>query len=161
MKKFYAVKKGIKPGIYETWDECKSQINGFKGAEYKSFPSLTEARCYMGDETEQISEFPDMMGYDAIAYTDGSYNLKTGISGYGFVVFVNNGERILKVESSGIEESPDANQMRNIAGEILAAKEVVKLAKSYGAKKVLIRHDYIGVAAWPNGDWCCGNVFSF
>lgn len=36
-KKIYAVKKGRKTGIFDSWLECESQISGFKGAEYKSF----------------------------------------------------------------------------------------------------------------------------
>ena len=28
-KKFYAVKIGKNPGIYETWEECQNQISGF------------------------------------------------------------------------------------------------------------------------------------
>ena len=30
--KYYAVKNGKVPGIYNTWDECKENIHGFKGA---------------------------------------------------------------------------------------------------------------------------------
>jgi ribonuclease HI len=41
--KFYVVWKGIKPGIYNTWQECSAQITGFTGALYKSFPSIEEA----------------------------------------------------------------------------------------------------------------------
>ncbi|MFC1731198.1 viroplasmin family protein [candidate division KSB1 bacterium] len=37
-KKFYVVWKGLKPGIYESWDDCQAQIKGFTGAIYKSFP---------------------------------------------------------------------------------------------------------------------------
>ena len=36
--KFYAVKVGRVPGIYMTWEECKSQVDGVK-AIYKSFGS--------------------------------------------------------------------------------------------------------------------------
>jgi hypothetical protein len=30
--KFYAVKKGKVPGIYTSWDACKSMVHGFPGA---------------------------------------------------------------------------------------------------------------------------------
>ncbi len=43
-KKFYVVWKGKKPGIYESWDDCKAQIEGFKGAQYKSFQEFAEAK---------------------------------------------------------------------------------------------------------------------
>ena len=35
--KYYAVRKGRNTGIYRTWDECKSQVFQYAGAEYKSF----------------------------------------------------------------------------------------------------------------------------
>ena len=28
--KFYAVKKGKIPGIYNSWDDCKKMVDGFK-----------------------------------------------------------------------------------------------------------------------------------
>ena len=43
-KKFYVVWKGKKSGIYESWEDCKSQIEGFKGAQYKSFSTFPEAK---------------------------------------------------------------------------------------------------------------------
>jgi ribonuclease HI len=42
-KKFYVVWKGKNPGVYESWDECKKQIENFTGALYKSFESETNA----------------------------------------------------------------------------------------------------------------------
>jgi ribonuclease HI len=43
-KKWYVVWRGIKTGIFETWDECKAQVHGVEGAQYKSFESLKEAK---------------------------------------------------------------------------------------------------------------------
>jgi ribonuclease HI len=43
-KKFYVVWKGLKPGIYQSWDDCQVQIEGFKGAQYKSYPSIASAK---------------------------------------------------------------------------------------------------------------------
>jgi ribonuclease HI len=42
-KKWYVVWKGIEPGVYETWPECKQQIDGFEGARYKSFETQIQA----------------------------------------------------------------------------------------------------------------------
>lgn len=42
-QKFYVVWKGLKPGVYKTWEECKQQINAFEGARYKSYASEGEA----------------------------------------------------------------------------------------------------------------------
>jgi ribonuclease HI len=42
--KFYVVWKGKKPGIYDSWKECKAAITGYAGAEYKSFESFDIAK---------------------------------------------------------------------------------------------------------------------
>ncbi|TMU55230.1 viroplasmin family protein [Flagellimonas algicola] len=52
-KKFYVVWKGKRPGIFESWDDCKAQITGFKGAQYKSFSTFDEAKkAYNGNYLE-------------------------------------------------------------------------------------------------------------
>ena len=43
-RKFYVVWKGHKTGVFKTWNECKKHIDGFAGAEYKSFLSEDEAK---------------------------------------------------------------------------------------------------------------------
>jgi len=43
-EKFYVVWKGKRPGVFTTWDDCKAAITGYKGAQYKSFPSFAEAK---------------------------------------------------------------------------------------------------------------------
>ena len=45
--KYYAVAKGRKTGIYTTWGDCESQVKGFSGAVYKSFPTEIEAKRFM------------------------------------------------------------------------------------------------------------------
>jgi ribonuclease HI len=47
-KQYYAVRSGREPGIYRTWAECKSQVDGYAKAQYKGFTSLEEAEAYMG-----------------------------------------------------------------------------------------------------------------
>ncbi|AZQ59921.1 ribonuclease H [Maribacter sp. MJ134] len=42
--KFYVVWKGKQPGIHKTWAACKKAIEGYKGAEYKSFESFAMAQ---------------------------------------------------------------------------------------------------------------------
>ena len=43
MTKIYVVWEGRNPGIYDTWEECKAQVDGYKGAKFKSFKKLEEA----------------------------------------------------------------------------------------------------------------------
>lgn len=42
-RKYYVVWEGKSPGIYESWNECKSQVEGYAGAKYKAFGTRTEA----------------------------------------------------------------------------------------------------------------------
>lgn len=51
-QKFYTVWKGKRPGVYTKWDECKTQVEGFEGAKYKSFPSRAEAEKALTDGHE-------------------------------------------------------------------------------------------------------------
>lgn len=43
-KKYYVVWKGVKPGIYNTWDDCLKQVSAFPAAQYKAFESMQEAQ---------------------------------------------------------------------------------------------------------------------
>lgn len=76
-KKFYAVKKGVKPGIYTTWGECQENVNGFPGAVFRGFATKREAEDFIGihsteDNSEEIPRIYSES--EAIAYVDGSYD---------------------------------------------------------------------------------------
>ena len=83
--KYYAVRKGIKPGIYKDWNTCKAMVTGFSGAQYKSFTTLQEAEAYIKEdaETAQAGKEPEVY-----AFVDGSFNQKTHVyrqrCGHGF-----------------------------------------------------------------------------
>ena len=48
-KKFYVVKNGKVPGIYDNWPDCQAQVNGFSGAIYKSFSTIEDAEAFLND----------------------------------------------------------------------------------------------------------------
>ncbi|KAM9435932.1 ribonuclease H1 isoform 2-T2 [Clarias gariepinus] len=48
---FYAVRKGHRPGVYQTWDECKFQVDRFPDARYKKFASEAEAWAFVQNKT--------------------------------------------------------------------------------------------------------------
>jgi len=48
-KKFYVVWVGAKPGVYDTWSDCKANIFGFEGAKYKSFSNRQSAESAFKD----------------------------------------------------------------------------------------------------------------
>jgi ribonuclease HI len=41
--KYYVVWNGVKPGIYNTWEDCQRQITGFEKARYKSYDNYESA----------------------------------------------------------------------------------------------------------------------
>ena len=132
MSKIYAVRKGKIPGLYNTWDECKAQVDGFSGAEYKSFKDENEAKIYLGIASRANN------GYEI--YVDGSYNVDSGEYGAGLVI-VKNGEVLSTVSELGIDK--EAAKMRNVAGEILAATIAMQYCKEDNIENVKIYHDYI------------------
>ena len=55
--KYYVVWKGLNPGVYDNWAECKAQVEGQDGAKHKSFETEEEA-------TKAFNE-----GYEPVSYT--------------------------------------------------------------------------------------------
>ena len=49
-KKFYAVRKGAKPGLYTTWKECEAVVKYFSGAEFKGFQVYSDAVRYLEEQ---------------------------------------------------------------------------------------------------------------
>ncbi len=54
-KKYYVVWKGKRTGVFESWDEVKSIIQGVSGAKYKSFPSRQLAESAYKDPSSVVS----------------------------------------------------------------------------------------------------------
>lgn len=166
-KKYYAVKKGLTPGIYTSWADCQVQINGYSGAIYKGFATKEEAMDFLGDEAQVFGEvqqlslpFSDtepvekktaslLTETEAVAYVDGSYDVTTGSFSYGMVMFHNGKEEHFSKKF----ENSDLASMRNVAGEIEGARAAMQYCLDKGIKSVTIYHDYIGIAAWCTGEW--------
>ncbi|MDE7386658.1 MAG: ribonuclease H family protein [Muribaculaceae bacterium] len=54
-RKYYVVWAGHDTGVFDNWEDCQQQINGFPGARYKSFDSKEAAvNAYRGDPSEYI-----------------------------------------------------------------------------------------------------------
>ncbi len=99
-KKYYAVARGRKPGIYTAWfgpDGAEAQVRGCAGARYKGFATLDEAREWIQNPScadapartarlaaqDETVETP----LDAVfVYTDGSSRGNPGPGGYAAVI---------------------------------------------------------------------------
>lgn len=150
-KKYYAVKRGHKTGIFETWTECKKQVDGFSGAIYKSFTAKADALAFLGGNTEKSAqgETETIPETEATAYVDGSYNIRDKRFSYGAVIFHGDEEYTLSEAFSDAELAA----MRNVAGEIKGSEAVMRFCVEKGIKSVAIYHDYEGIARWCLGDW--------
>ncbi len=146
-KKFYAVKNGKKIGIFTSWDECKENVHGFAGAEFKSFPTLREAEAFISGEAVTTALKPREGG--AVAYVDGSFNVSTGEFSYGAVIFANG----TTIEMNEAFREPELATMRNVAGEIKGAEAAMRYCVNNGIDKLDIYYDYQGIEKWCTGDW--------
>ncbi len=143
--KYYAVKIGKVPGIYRTWDECKKMVDGFPNARYKSFLTLEEAKNFVGDQMQET----DPKELDAYAFVDGSFNVATGVYGYGGFLTYKGRRYVLQGSGSDAEMAA----MRNVAGEVLGSTAAIEEAIRQSIPELTIFYDYLGIEMWATGAW--------
>lgn len=85
-----------------------------------------------------------------IAYVDGSFDVKTSRYSYGMAVLTKKDGLQTKAE---IGSNPEAVSARNVAGELSGTMQAAALAVKNGYTKLIVRHDYTGIAAWYKGEW--------
>lgn len=149
-KKYYAVARGKTPGIYFTWEDCKTQVQQFSGAVYKSFPTLQEAEQFIekvnetgmqgnvpvsSDDIRNTEEVqPVSTKQHLIAYVDGSYEQSRKRYAYGCALVLP--EEVVTLNGSGDDE--DYVGMRNVAGEILGSEQAINWAVEHGYQQITI-----------------------
>lgn len=178
MKKYYAVKKGRRVGIYNTWNECKKQVDGYSGAKYKSFKNKEDALDFISITNEKQENPIKPVHYDSckfikeviidldipvtkrtqnlVVYVDGS-NKQTDIYGFG-VVCIDNGIDITHFYGYGYNN--EMRMMRNVSGEMLGAINAVEYAVKHHYKTLKIYYDYYGIEKWVTGEWKAKNEFT-
>lgn len=169
MSKYYSIyrgKSGI-PMIVRTWDECKEEVIGCKGAVYKSFKTEKEAIEFLAlnsegkpktvnnkkntvnnENKEEVALDLDNAGL--VIYVDGSFSLEKENYSYGFIA-IDNGEEVF--EDCGVGNDKDSALLRNVAGEVLGSLKATEFAINKGYEKVTIVYDYKGVECWALGTW--------
>ena len=150
---YYAVKIGKVPGIYNTWDECKKQVNGFSGAKFHKFDTIEEANNYIAKDNYIINHFNnDELKYPC-AFVDGSINPKTKEYGYGVVLIKDKKAEENPILYIGNGNDEKLRIMRNIAGELLGAIKAIEMAVDLKLKEINIYYDYLGIEMWGNNEW--------
>lgn len=154
LKKWYAVKRGRTPGVFETWEEAKQSVSGYSGAVFKSFPSLEEAQAYVDSATVQVAthipgEKETPPAGECWAFVDGSYDQRQHRYGYGGVMIYP--EHLETFYGGSNQEG--LVQMRNVSGEMSAAMRAVQKASRKGCQKITLFYDYKGIEEWATGGW--------
>jgi ribonuclease HI len=106
-KKYYAVAVGRHPGVYTQWfgkTGAHAQVEGYRGARYKGFATIEEARAFVRDHSADSrggssnakarsrstapSSTPNPVAHSGrtVIYTDGSSLGNPGPGGYGVVI---------------------------------------------------------------------------
>lgn len=168
--KFYAVYKGKSgsPMILNSWDACKAEVIGCKGAIYKSFKTMDEAKEFIAlnngnsapvkKTVKSADKEESFIAEDGLtAYVDGSFSLEKGNYSYGMVC-IDNGEVVHK--DKGVGDNPDAIALRNVSGEVDGAMKAVEFAQSKNYSKVTIVFDYQGIESWALGTWKRNNIIT-
>lgn len=147
--KYYVVWKGREMGVFDTWAECKEQVEGFVGAQYKSFSSQSEAlRAYEGgyeqyrklNPPERKEERPTLRALSVDAACSGN----PGVMEYRGVM-VDTLREVFRV-------GPFPKGTNNI-GEFLALVHGISLLKKHNLS-IPIYSDSITGMAWVRNKHC-------
>ena len=134
-KKFYAVKRGRKTGLYTVWAECAAQVKGFQGAVYKGFMTEDEARAWLGGadaRTEQPRAAAEMAApsapdADYIIHTDGSCLRNPGGAGGWAAVIETTATGSVEEKSGGDPET--TNNRMELTAALMALSAVPEGAR--------------------------------
>ncbi|UII56247.1 ribonuclease H family protein [Cytobacillus spongiae] len=154
MSKFYAVRRGKKTGIFNTWNECKESVEGFSNAEYKSFTSMEEAQLFLNVinnnvVSKEVKNELDCQVKTIRAYVDGSYSKHLGKYAYGCVLI--HGDNITRLSGAGVGEGE--SNLWNVSGELHGANKAIEWSIENKFERIIIFYDYEGIAKWANGEW--------
>ncbi|MDH4320045.1 MAG: ribonuclease HI [Desulfobulbaceae bacterium] len=137
-KKFYAVAKGRKPGIYDNWPDTQAQVMSFAGAVYKGFATRREAEIWLrnpsyGPATARKAapakkttaanhashHDTDPKAGEITIYSDGGARYNPGPGGYGVVIIANGEQREI---SAGFKHT--TNNRMELMGCIVALRAI-------------------------------------
>ena len=161
-KKFYAVKRGRKTGLYTVWAECAAQVKGFQGAVYKGFMTEEEARAWLGGadaRTEQPRAAAEMAApsapdADYIIHTDGSCLRNPGGAGGWAAVIETAATGAVEEKSGGAPETTN-NRMELTAAlmALTAVPEGARVALYTDSQYLKNAFTKFWLPAWKKRGW--------
>lgn len=129
-KNYYVVLTGRKPGIYETWAECETQVKGFSGAKYKGFADYNDAyTLFHGERLPKNAPELEEKPVAQVLATERSISTDAACSG-------NPGRMEFRIVWSDTGEviyhSPVFKKATNNIGEFLALVSAIKWVRENG-----------------------------
>lgn len=152
--KYYVVWAGHDTGVFDSWEECKLQTEGFKGARYKSYPSREEAiEAYRGDPSEQMGLLRAMASRKAQAL---NYSAFPAIDRNAIAVDAACSRNPGPVEYQGVSVSTGERLFHigplqggsNNMGEFLAIVHALAMLEQQGRTGVTVYSDSRTAMAW-------------
>ena len=161
-KKFYAVKRGRKTGLFTVWAECAAQVKGFQGAVYKGFMTEEEARAWLGgadaraEQPRAAAEMaaPSAPDADYIIHTDGSCLRNPGGAG-GWAAVIETTATGAVEEKSGGDPKTTNNRMELTAAlmALSAVPEGARVALYTDSQYLKNAFTKFWLPAWKKRGW--------
>ena len=142
-KKYYAVKRGRKTGVFTVWAECAAQVQGFQGAVYKGFMTEAEARDWLDGAVDSAAPraaksgaaakkssaltVEEPMDADYIIHTDGSCLRNPGGAGGWAAVIETVATGNVEERSGGAAET--TNNRMELTAALMAVTSVPEGAR--------------------------------
>jgi ribonuclease HI len=158
-QKFYVVWVGRMPGIYESWEECKNEVDGFPEARYKGFASRDAAEAALRDGPEKYwgkkdqayrtgTVYPDEVRKDSIVVDVACKGPKGPMEYRGID---------LKTRKIIFEKGPFRAGTSNI-GEFLAIVDAIRYIERTGSAHSTIYSDSKVAIGWVKNRACNTNL---
>lgn len=153
-KKYYVVWAGHDTGVFDSWEECKLQVENFKGARYKSFTSKQDAiAAYRGDPEEHLALYRGLARHKASIT---NYDAISGIVPGSIAVDAACSRNPGPVEYRGVDISTGAQLFHvgplqggsNNMGEFLAIVHALAWLEKIGRSDIAVYTDSRTALAW-------------
>ena len=168
-KKYYAVKRGRKTGLFTVWGECAAQVQGFQGAVYKGFMTEAEARDWLAGEggasranvgalcigKKSAAPAPaESIDADYIIHTDGSCLRNPGGAG-GWAAVIETVATGAVTEKSGGDPETTNNRMELTAAleALSAVPEGARIALFTDSQYLKNAFTKFWLPAWKKRGW--------
>ena len=158
-KKYYAVKRGRKSGIFTVWADCAAQVQGFQGAIYKGFVTEEEARDWLGGTARPVAESGAAenaapVDVDYIIHTDGSCLVNPGGAG-GWAAIIETVAMGTVTEKSGGDPATTNNRMELTAAleALSAVPEGTRVALYTDSQYLKNAFTKFWLPAWKKRGW--------